>query len=156
MESQASAADVAPASHPAPLADVPGTPHRVAIHEDAAVVRLGCERLDLVTAPGVRGLLAELVRGGNQRLVLDLSDVAFLDSAGLGALVATLKRLRCSRERRAAERPEPSRRPPIRGDLRLCGVQPVVRSLLEIIRLDRVFSTHETVDEALQSFRPRS
>ena len=130
--------------------------YAIECHGDVTLVRFELERLDAASAAEVRELLTGMVRSGHHRVVLDLAPVSFLDSAGLGALVAVLKRLRSIRDRRAVSRPEPPRRPSVRGDLRLAGLQPPVRSLLEIIRLDRVFSTFATTDEALQSFRPRS
>jgi anti-sigma B factor antagonist len=44
--------------------------------------------LDIVTSEGVKRELAGLVDAGHDSLVLDLSDVGFVDSSGLGALVA--------------------------------------------------------------------
>ncbi len=40
------------------------------------------------------------------------------------------------------------------GDVRLANVQPPVRSLLEIIRLPRVFSSYASVEGAVQSYSP--
>jgi len=64
--------------------------------------------------------------------VLDLSAVDFLDSSGLGALVALLKRV----EKQG-------------GQLRLAGLQKRVRIVLEITRAARVFDSFASVDEAL-------
>jgi anti-anti-sigma regulatory factor len=50
------------------------------------------------------------------------------------------------------ERPGESRRPAARGDVKLANLQPSVASLLEIIRLDRVFSSYRSVEEAVKSF----
>lgn len=44
--------------------------------------------LDIVTSESVKRELAGLVDAGHDSLVLDLSDVGFVDSSGLGALVA--------------------------------------------------------------------
>jgi anti-sigma B factor antagonist len=138
-----------------PLPDIAGTLIREIVQvDDVTIVTLGCERLDLVSAPVIRNLLVDLVRSGHHKLVLDLANVTFIDSAGLGALVAVLRRLRTTRDRRAGVRPDPVRRPAIRGDMRLACLQPAVRSLLEIIRLDRVFPCFGTTEEAVRSHRP--
>jgi anti-sigma B factor antagonist len=49
--------------------------------------------IDLSTAPRLRGNLIGLVSNGNHHLVVDLDKVEFLDSAGLGVLIGTLKRV---------------------------------------------------------------
>lgn len=73
--------------------------------------------------------------GGAPRLVVDLAGVSFLDSSGLGALVAVLRRVV------QAE-----------GDLRLAGPSSGVRSLFELTRLDRVFDIHPDAGSAVSSF----
>lgn len=69
-----------------------------------------------------------------RNVAMDLSKVDFLDSSGLGVLIALLKRV--------AERG---------GDLKLCGVQKKVRLVFEITRAHRVFEILDTKDEALKA-----
>jgi anti-sigma B factor antagonist len=49
--------------------------------------------IDVATAPQLRELLHELIQGGAQQIVLDCRDLGFLDSSGIGLLVAARKRL---------------------------------------------------------------
>ena len=108
------------------------------VHEDgAAIVRPMAERVDIDVAAELRAALLRLIERGQRRLIVDLKDVDFIDSSGLGALVSALKTLKRSDEF---------------GDVRLARVQPAVASLLEVIRLDQVFSSYATVDDALRSF----
>lgn len=67
--------------------------------------------------------------------VLDLHDVAFVDSAGLGLLVRLLSRLR-----RAS------------GDLKLCGVAPNIQKSLNVSRLSSVLASYDSVDAAVAAF----
>ena len=97
-------------------------------------------RLDAEVAASFREQLLGLIERGERQLVLDLPAVDFIDSSGLGALVSALKRLR---------QLDPA------GDIRLANVQPPVRSVLEIIRLHRVFSQFPTVEDALASYEAR-
>ena len=106
--------------------------------EGTSIVRPMAERVDIEVAAELRSALLSLIERGHRRLIVDLKDVQFIDSSGLGALVSALKTLK---------RAEGS------GDMRLARVQPGVVSLLEVIRLDRVFSSYETVDLAIRSFR---
>lgn len=67
-----------------------------------------------------------------QQVVVDLGDVAFMDSAGLGALIGMRKRL-ASRG----------------GDLRLARPCPSVKLVLEITRANKIFPISATLGEAL-------
>jgi anti-sigma B factor antagonist len=118
----------------------------------ATVVRPEGASLDLEAAARFRDRLHELIEAGHRNLVIDLSEVSFIDSSGLGALVSALKRLKNGRRR--APRQGGSRRGPRRGDLRLAAAQPTVLSLLEVIRLDRVFPSYGSVEEAVTSYKP--
>jgi anti-sigma B factor antagonist len=109
----------------------------VAEHRGAAVVRPAGGRIDLLVAGEFRAALLQLIGAGQRRLVIDLADVQFVDSSGLGALVSALKALKLVKGG---------------GDIRLANVQPPVVALLEIIRLDRVFSSHPSVEQAVESF----
>jgi anti-anti-sigma factor len=70
-----------------------------------------------------------------RHFVLDLHDVAFVDSAGLGLLVRLLSRLR-----RAS------------GDLKLCGVAPNIQKSLNVSRLSSVLASYDTVEAAVAAF----
>ena len=50
--------------------------------------------IDMYTAPRLRELLIDLVSTGSCQLVLNLDEVGFLDSAGLGVLAGSLRRAR--------------------------------------------------------------
>lgn len=68
-----------------------------------------------------------------RQLVLDLAALEFLDSAGLGSLIALLKRL--------GERG---------GDVRIANLQKRVRVVFEITRAYKIFEIFDSVDEALK------
>lgn len=103
----------------------------------ATIVRPTGDRLDIEVAGDFRAKLLSLIEQGNRHLVVDLNDVTFIDSSGLGALVSALKTLKRTGDA---------------GDVRLARVQPPVVSLLEIIRLNRVFTSYPSVELAIQSF----
>jgi anti-sigma B factor antagonist len=63
-------------------------------HEDGVAVVSAVGEVDVFTAPGLDTALDAELAAGNSRLVVDLSDVAFLDSTGLGVLVKALKHAR--------------------------------------------------------------
>ena len=92
--------------------------------------------LDMATVGEMRRTLAGLIDGGQSRLVMDLGGVGYMDSSGMGALVAAMKQARAAG-----------------GDVRLCALQDDVRSIFELTRLARAISIHPTRQEALASWR---
>ena len=98
---------------------------------DGAVVVSLVGELDLYNAHVVRERLAAATNDGGERLVVDLSDVTFIDSTGLGVLVEARSRLA---NRRAFVVVAP-------------GVE--ARRALEISGLDRHFAVRETLEAAL-------
>ena len=90
---------------------------------DIVVVELS-GRLDAFESADVRTLLTGEIDAGRCRLVIDLSAVEFVDSAGLAALVQAMKR---SRERG--------------GDVRLVKPDdPVAYRVFELTKFDQVFT----------------
>jgi anti-sigma B factor antagonist len=80
-------------------------------------------------------IVADLVRRGRQKLVLDLGAVTRIDSTGVGLVTAkylTVRRLG--------------------GDLKLLHLTPRARQLLSITKLERVFEIFDDEDEAVRSF----
>jgi anti-sigma B factor antagonist len=93
--------------------------------------------VDLYTAPAVREAAIEAMEAGADHLLLDLTEVPFMDSSGLGVIVACLKRLRESGGDLAVVSPPSS--PPTK--------------LLSLTGLDHAIPTHATVDEAVAGAR---
>jgi len=92
-------------------------------------------RVDSTTAPDLEAALKKLVEGDKSHLVLDLSGVDYMSSAGLRAMVATLK---------AAKR--------VGGDLRLASPSPRVEEVLHLAGLSSIFTIHPSREEAVASF----
>lgn len=102
---------------------------------DIAVVAVQVDRATIKEADDFKSKLSEIIDDGFNKLVIDLSQCEFIDSTFLGVLVSTLKR---------AVRQK--------GDLKLIGFQPAVRSMFELTRMYRVFDSFSNVDDAVQSF----
>jgi len=98
--------------------------------DGAIIVRLAGE-LDLYNAHAVREELAAAAERGPERLVVDLSGLTFIDSTGLGVLIEARTRLA---NRRAFLLAAP-------------GLE--TRRALQISGLDRHFTVHDSLDEAL-------
>ncbi len=103
-------------------------------HDGVAVVRLA-GRFDLLSAANVKQQLTQLVTQGQRRLVVDLKDVTFIDSSGLGALIGGLKAARQGS-----------------GDLRIARPNPQARVILELTTLQRVLKPYASLEEALAGY----
>jgi anti-sigma B factor antagonist len=88
--------------------------------------------LDIATSPTLRAALLEAADRANHEIVVDLSQLEFLDSTGLGALIGAHKR--------AAEHG---------GSVRLVAHEGQILRLLRITGLLEVFSVYPSVDAAL-------
>ena len=88
--------------------------------------------LDMATAPRLRDLVIARLTAGDTSIVLDLSEVEFLDSTGLGTLVAILKRARSLDAR-----------------LALVVTRPRIMKVFELTALTTAFAIHDHLDAAL-------
>ena len=90
--------------------------------------------MDLYSSPTLRERIIQLIDEGRTQVIVNLQDVGFMDSSGLGVLVGGLKRLN--------ERG---------GSLVLVCPEGSPLKVLTITGLDKVFGIHASLDEALRS-----
>ncbi|MBU0960440.1 MAG: STAS domain-containing protein [Proteobacteria bacterium] len=90
-------------------------------------------RLDASFAQDFLNAMKGFIQKGHLDILLDLTAVDFVDSTGLGSIVRCLKEIDS------------------RGQLVLCGVNEMVLSLLQMTRLDKIFTRAADRDEALNS-----
>ena len=86
-------------------------------------------------ATAINSTLHELVGKGNTRVVLDLRDVQFMNSSGLGILIGGASTLKNAG-----------------GGLAIAGASEKILALITITRLGKVLATFPTVDDAAASF----
>lgn len=89
--------------------------------------------LELATAPRLKWTLVELLEEGYARFVIDLSQLTYMDSMGLGVLVGFDRRLEGS------------------AQMALAGVPPAQRKLLELTGLDVRFDSFDSLEQALSA-----
>jgi anti-sigma B factor antagonist len=88
--------------------------------------------IDLHVSPSLTAALNRMVDKKPKQLVVDLSRVAYIDSAGLAALIEGMQKVEA-----------------YGGQFALADLQETVRSIFEIARLDQVFRIFPDVDAAL-------
>lgn len=104
--------------------------------EDGIAVITPAGDVDVTSAYRLRDAIDRVLASGLCWLVVDLRGVPFMDSTGLGVLIGRLKVVRARR-----------------GSIRIVVTSPRMLRVLSITGLDTVFPLHETVVEALASFR---
>jgi anti-sigma B factor antagonist len=92
-------------------------------------------RLDFTSAPEARDQFTTAIAAGQRKLIVDLSKVGFVDSAGLGSLIGGMRAARLAG-----------------GDLRIANPSEQVKMLLSLTSLDQVLKVHPTIEEAVGGF----
>ena len=98
------------------------------------IVRPLEDKIDSIVAPEFKSEMIELINRGSTDVIINLSDVKYIDSSGLGVLVSLIKAI--------GEQ----------GDLKFCGACERIKSLFELTRLNKIFSIYHSEDEAIDSF----
>ncbi len=97
---------------------------------DVFVAKVLDNRIAADIAPRFKEDLIQFITDGNRRIVLDMSEIVFIDSSGLGALIASLKVMGSD------------------GELALCGCRETVASMFKLTRMNKVFRMFNSAEEA--------
>ena len=106
--------------------------HEIVQKQGATVVIFRGE-IDLESSPAARETLLKCF-GDTSNVIVDLSDVSYIDSSGVASLVEALQ----------ASKKNGSQ-------FSLAAVSEPPRRVLELARLDKVFTLHDSVDAAIQA-----
>ena len=99
--------------------------------DTAQIVTVKAPRIDAALAIRFKEDMRAETDGGPERVILDLSGVDFIDSSGLGAIVAAMKQMNGSRR------------------LDLAGLTPMVDKVFRLTRMDSVFRLYASPRDAL-------
>ena len=100
---------------------------------DVLVIHAAQDRIDAACAIQFKDGMRDLTQSAQGRVVLDMSQVAFIDSSGLGAIVAAMKALGPARK------------------LELAGLTQTVQKVFRLTRMDTIFQIHDGLPMALAS-----
>lgn len=92
--------------------------------------------IDVYTAPQFKEAINSVLSGGQKHLIINLAQVTYMDSSGFGALLSATKRLR-----------------PIGGTVNLIKCSGSIDRILTITRLNTVFGTYDSIEEALEAVK---
>ena len=102
---------------------------------DIVIIYVREERLDAHNSSELKTEMQKLFDGGTRNILVDLQEVRFIDSSGLGALVSGFKNAISHQ-----------------GNLKLSTLQTQVKSMFELTRLHRVFEIFPSAAEALDNY----
>ncbi len=94
------------------------------------------DRATLNEAHELKEKLNKRIEEGYRKIIVDLSSCDFVDSTFLGTLVGALKKVT-----------------KMKGDLKIVGFRPAVKSMFELTRLFRIFETFNDLQDAIKSFK---
>jgi anti-sigma B factor antagonist len=94
--------------------------------------------IDVYTAPEFKSAINAVIESGHKDLIVDLTDVSYMDSGGFGALLGATKRMR-----------------PRGGGINLVGCSEAIERMLRITRLDTIFGVFCEVDDAVRAFQAK-
>lgn len=103
--------------------------------DGVAVAAVPVDELDASNSGEFKRDMAPILQSHN-KLVLDLGQLRFVDSSGLGAMLSCLRQLSAKG-----------------GDLKLCAMSKQVRGLFELVRMHRIFDIYDTREEAVRAFQ---
>ena len=92
-------------------------------------------RLEAATVPVLKAEVQKLSQNKPPYIVFDMAGVTFVDSSGLGALVAALRTVN-----------------KVDGDIRIANLTPDVRSIFELTRMHRLFEIYPSSEVAIASY----
>ena len=98
---------------------------------EVTIVGLPGEQLDASNAKDFKRDIAPILNGAS-KVVFDLSQLRFVDSSGLGAMLSCLRQVNSAG-----------------GELKLCGLSKAVRALFELVRMHRIFDICDTKGDAI-------
>ena len=103
-------------------------------HGHIIVEVVNLQNATLVQAADFKKILFQDIETGWRKIIIDLTECEFVDSTFLGTLVISLKKITT-----------------LGGDLQLVGIQPEVKTMFQLTRMDRIFDIFETKEEAIGS-----
>ena len=101
--------------------------------EALLIVDVCCDHIDAANSEAFKTEILALLDGPGDT-VIDLTALKFMDSSGIGVMLACMRRIRAGGSR-----------------LVLCGLQPTVQAIVELVHLSRVIDIYATRTEAIEA-----
>ena len=108
----------------------------IKIEEKNGVTVISCSGpVDSDGFPDIKNSIESLLSGGSWKIVIDMTNINFITSAGWGAFLGNVRKARDNS-----------------GDIRLAGMKKNVKKTFTLMELEEILKTYSTADEAIESF----
>ena len=91
--------------------------------------------VDLYNAPEIKEVIKEQIDNNKRQIIINLDEVSYIDSSGIGALISSLSNLK-----------------KIGGGLKIIHVHDSVKKVFELTKLTSFFEIYDNEDEAIADF----
>jgi anti-sigma B factor antagonist len=105
------------------------------IADTGIIIITSPKRIDVNVSDELRDLISDIIEKSKYKIILNLKDTEYIDSSGLGSIVARISVLRSNS-----------------GDVRLAVPGKSVMNLLKLTHLNQILKTYENVEQAVASF----
>ncbi|MHB1000539.1 MAG: STAS domain-containing protein [Armatimonadota bacterium] len=95
--------------------------------------------IDVYTVPEFKSSINKVIDSGAKDLIIDLTDIDYMDSGGFGVLLGATKRIRLKN-----------------GVILLAGCSDAIERMLKITRLDTIFGMFPNIDDAVMNIISRN
>ena len=92
--------------------------------------------IDLYNAPEIKETIKKQMDGGLKKVIINLDNVSYIDSSGIGALISSLSNLK-----------------KVGGGLKIIKINDTVRKVFELTKLTSFFEIYDSEDEALAAYK---
>ncbi|PKL16943.1 MAG: anti-sigma factor antagonist [Spirochaetae bacterium HGW-Spirochaetae-5] len=92
--------------------------------------------IDLYNAPEIKDIINKLIEQKRYNVVINLKDVTYIDSSGIGALISSLSNLK-----------------KYQGGLKIINVFASVRKVFELTKLTSFFDIYDNEDDSVNAFQ---
>ncbi|MCF6269411.1 MAG: STAS domain-containing protein [Melioribacteraceae bacterium] len=103
---------------------------------DVSIILADIKRATVINAEDFKNIVQFELNDGNTKFIFDLKTCEFIDSTFLAAIVTSYKRIVENK-----------------GQLKIVGFKPAVRSMFELTSLSKIFDIYDNEQKALMSFK---
>lgn len=103
--------------------------------KDVTIIRLSGV-IDTNTSRHLNKTLSELIGSGQYKLVIDLSDVSYISSAGWGIFIGEIRTIQTHH-----------------GDLKLAALSAEVEEVYQLLEFYNILKAYDSVEEAIEDFK---
>jgi anti-sigma B factor antagonist len=92
--------------------------------------------IDTATSSQLENTLEDVIKSNNYKIIIDLSEVDYIASAGWGIFISEIKNIRKHK-----------------GDLKLVNMKPEVMEIFELLDFTNILEYYKTLDDAIKNFK---